>query len=341
MAKLTRAGEVEAFVRKPDRSYRVILVYGPDSGAVSERSRAVARALVDTPDDPFQLVRMEGDDLASDPERLADEAFTVPLFGGKRALWIRLGSKNLAPAIEPLLKNAVPEASIVIDAGDLAPKHAVRSLVEASKHAIALACYLDEARDVSALVADSFRDAGINASRDVITLVASLLGSDRLQTRQELQKLVTFAGPGGTLTSEDVETLMADASALAFDQLIDSVFSGQAAAADHSLARMLAEGNDGGVILGFALRHAISLQKSRLALDQGTPMDSVMKSARIFFKRQSAFQKQMRIWTLDALDQAIAQLSEAVVTTRKQSGMTESAASRALLRIALAARARA
>jgi DNA polymerase III delta subunit len=70
-------------------------------------------------------------------------------------------------------------------------------------------------------------------------------------------------------------------------------------------------------------------------------MDSVMKSARIFFKRQSAFQKQMRIWTLDALDSAIAQLSDAVVTTRKQNAMADSAASRAMLRIALAARARA
>jgi DNA polymerase-3 subunit delta len=333
MAKLTRSGEVEAFVRKPDRVFRVILVYGPDSGAVSERARAVSRALVDDPDDPFQLVRMEGDDLASDPERLADEAFTVPLFGGKRVLWVRLGSKNLAPALEPVLKSAEP--------GDLAPKHAIRAMVEASKHAMALACYLDEARDVSALVNDTFREAGVSAPRDVITLVASLLGSDRLQTRQELQKLVTFAGQGGTLTVEDVEILMADASALAYDNLIDAVFTGQAAQADHALARMLAEGNDAGVMLGFALRHAISLQKSRIALDGGTPMDSVMKSARIFFKRQTAFQKQMRIWTLDALDSAIAQLSDAVVTTRKQNAMADSAASRAMLRIALAARARA
>jgi hypothetical protein len=49
----------------------------------------------------------------------------------------------------------------------------------------------------------------------------------------------------------------------------------------------------------------------------------------------------MRIWTLDALDSAIAQLSDAVVTTRKQNAMADSAASRAMLRIALAARARA
>ena len=34
-----------------------------------------------------------------------------------------------------------------------------------------------------------------------------------------------------SFSREDVETLMADASALAFDNLIDAVFSGQAASA--------------------------------------------------------------------------------------------------------------
>ena len=34
------------------------------------------------------LVRLEGDDLSSNASRLVEEAHTVPLFGGKRAIWI-------------------------------------------------------------------------------------------------------------------------------------------------------------------------------------------------------------------------------------------------------------
>ena len=50
--------------------------------------------------DPFALVRLDGDALASDPARLVDEATTVPLFGGRRAIRVRAGSRNLASGVE-------------------------------------------------------------------------------------------------------------------------------------------------------------------------------------------------------------------------------------------------
>ena len=46
---------------------------------------------VDDPTDPFSLVRMDGDDLAAEPSRLVEEAMTVPLFGGRRAIRVRAG----------------------------------------------------------------------------------------------------------------------------------------------------------------------------------------------------------------------------------------------------------
>src|SRR5262249_59466985 len=95
--------EIEAFVRRPDPARAVVLVFGPDLGLVRERAEAVIHASVDDPRDPFALVRLDGDDLASDPMRLIDEAQTVPLFGGRRAIHLRVGGKNIVAAGEPRL----------------------------------------------------------------------------------------------------------------------------------------------------------------------------------------------------------------------------------------------
>ena len=54
-----KAGEVEAFLRRPDPRYPLVLIYGPDQGLVSERARLLARSAVENPDDPFQLIRMD------------------------------------------------------------------------------------------------------------------------------------------------------------------------------------------------------------------------------------------------------------------------------------------
>jgi DNA polymerase-3 subunit delta len=76
-----RAGDVEGLLRRTDPGYPIFLVFGPDAGLVSERARRLAHAAVDDPEDSFQLVRLDGDDLASDPMKLVDEANTRALFG--------------------------------------------------------------------------------------------------------------------------------------------------------------------------------------------------------------------------------------------------------------------
>src|SRR3954465_7329770 len=98
-----KGSELESFVARPDPARSVVLVFGPDAGLVSERVDAIVRASVDDPADPFALVRLDGDALASDPARLIDEAPPVPLFGGRRAIRVRAGSRNIVPAIEGVL----------------------------------------------------------------------------------------------------------------------------------------------------------------------------------------------------------------------------------------------
>ena len=81
-----KSGNADAFLAKPDRLPGVVLIFGEDSGLVSERVRTLIGASVDDPDDPFSLVRLDGDEITADPARLLDEAQTIPLFGGRRAV---------------------------------------------------------------------------------------------------------------------------------------------------------------------------------------------------------------------------------------------------------------
>src|SRR4051812_49975260 len=101
-----KTSEADSFVARPDPARAVVLVFGPDAGLVSERVDAIVRASVDDPSDPFSLVRLDGDAVASDPARLVDEATTVPLFGGRRAVPRRAGPRHHLPP--PATKLAAP-----------------------------------------------------------------------------------------------------------------------------------------------------------------------------------------------------------------------------------------
>ena len=75
-------------------------------------------------------MRLNGDDLAGEPSRLVEEANTIPLFGGRRAVWVKAGGRNFAPAVEALLASAPPDCRVVIEAGDLRRNAPLRAVCE-------------------------------------------------------------------------------------------------------------------------------------------------------------------------------------------------------------------
>src|SRR5579863_6226693 len=174
-----KAGNADAFLARSDRLPGVVLIFGEDSGLVSERVKALIRASVDDPDDPFSLVRIDGDDIAADPARLLDEAQTMPLFGGRRAVWVRAGGRNLAPAVEALLALPKSECHVVIEAGDLRRTAPLRALCERAKNAAAVPCYADDEAALQRLVDAEMRAAGLSIKADARTLLVTLLGGDR------------------------------------------------------------------------------------------------------------------------------------------------------------------
>src|SRR6266540_3624822 len=134
-----KGSDIERFLARPNRP--IVLVFGPDAGLVCERAEALVRMSVDDPKDPFQLARLDGDELAGEPTRLVEEANTIPLFGGRRAVWVKAGEQNILPAVEALVAAPSPDCRVVIEAGDLKRNAPLRVLCERAASAAAIICY--------------------------------------------------------------------------------------------------------------------------------------------------------------------------------------------------------
>ena len=61
-----RGKEIDSYLARPDPGRPIILLYGPDAGLVRERADALMASAVDDPNDPFSLVRLDGDELAAE-----------------------------------------------------------------------------------------------------------------------------------------------------------------------------------------------------------------------------------------------------------------------------------
>src|SRR5271166_5556986 len=205
-----KANEVERFLARPDPGRPVALIFGADAGLVRERAQALIRASVDDPRDPFQLARLDGDDLSATPMRLVEEANTIPLFGGRRAVWVRAGARNLAPAVEALIAAPSPDCRVVIEAGDLRRNSPLRAVCERAKNAVALPCYPDAERDLLRLIDEEMHANGLSISPDARAALVPLLGGDRLASRHELRKLALYAGGNPSTNKPSTDKIAGD-----------------------------------------------------------------------------------------------------------------------------------
>ena len=329
------ARDAESFVRDRYADFPVILIYGPDEGLVSERAAAIAMAT--TGGDAGNVLRLDGDEVAADPLRLADEAHAIPMFGGKRAIRVKAGARSLAAGLEPLLADPPLDARVIIEAGDIKGGHALRTQVEKAKTGAAVPCYAEEGRDLGRLLDEMLAAAKLTAEPEARRLLLGLIGADRRLSRMEIDKVLLYCAGRGQVTAEDVAAVVSDAAALSVDAVIDAAFLGQLDLIEREARRVFADGEDPAVLLGFGMRQAFLLQA--ICRDVGGKRNAAesVKPYRINWKREKTVVAQVERWTESRLERAIQILSEAVLTARRQPALAEPIAVRALWSLALAA----
>src|SRR5262245_30062928 len=333
-----KGSEIERFLARPNRP--IVLLFGPDAGLVRERAEALVRMSVDDPKDPFQLARLDGDDLSGEPTRLVEEANTIPLFGGRRAVWVKAGTRNSTPALEALVTAPPPDCRIIIEAGDLKRNAPMRAVCERAKTAVVLPCYPDAERDLIRLIDDEMRDAGLTVSPEARAALVPLLGGDRLASRHEIRKVALFARGKARVELEDIVAVVADASTLAVDGLIDAAFAGRTGELEVQFVKARTAGTAPGAILSAALRHVAQLHRAKLSIDQGVSVSDAAGGIQPFlhFNRKPTVESALKDWTSARLERAMARLAEAALEARRRSGMAELIAQRALLTLAVDAR---
>src|SRR3954464_8021484 len=141
----------------------------------------------------------------------------------------------------------------------------------------------------------------------------SLFGGDRQASRGELRKLMLFAHGTGEVTLEDVMAVVADASELKIDPIVDGAFAGKPEVVETEFAKAVVAGTYPGMIISAAQRHAAWLHKSSLAVAEGTPVSSLLESGypRLHFSRKGAVEIALRNFSAARLVTIIDQLGTA------------------------------
>jgi len=333
--KLT-GSRTEAFLRRPDPGIGTVLLFGPEQGLVEERARQLIRAAIGPDNDPFRLSEMPVETLKSDPSRLLDEALSLPFTGGRRVVRVRGATDVCTAAVRALLEAGAP-GFVLLEAGELGPRSTLRQLVEAASAAAALGCYPDNEKSVADLARARLSAASISISTDALQVLIALLGSNRMATRSELDKLVDYIGDAGRVGVEDVLAVVGDTSAVSLEAVVLAAAEGNVRGLDRALTAAFAEGEQPIVMLRAAARHMLRLSQARAEMAaRGVSARQAMEMLRpaVIFHLQARFTTMLQCWDRSRLATALLILAEAELASKRTGEPQHGLCCQALLRIA-------
>ncbi|MBN9260750.1 MAG: DNA polymerase III subunit delta [Hyphomicrobium sp.] len=337
-----KAQQANAVLTRPDTSLTAFLIYGSDTGLVSERAVRLAQSLAarDTP--PGEIVRIDDPELEDDSERLSVELLTLPMFGGRKIVRTTMGRRVNGALLRGILEGPTLAGVLIVEGGNLRADDTARQVFEKSPHAAAIPCFADDAQSLDLMINEMLGAHRLSITPDAREMLLARLGADRGLSRGEVEKLALYAAGRGTIEAEAVEAIVGDASELAMERVIDAAAAGDGTRAIEGCQRLLASGEGAQSIIAAVQWHFARLHRIRGAIEGGRSMDEAMRQIRppLHFKRRAAVEAQCRRWTAPKLAAALARIRASALAARTASSLEDAHAERLLMELARLAAAR-
>lgn len=337
--------DITAQLKKLNPAYRAVLIYGRDEGLVRERANLIAGQVVADLRDPFLVADIAPDRLKSEPFLLADEAAAISMMGGQRIVRIDGAGENVTEAVKAFLENPVGDGLVIITAGGIRATSALVKLFNAAKNAAAMACYEDDQGTLQNLILEVLRSHNLDPAPEAMAYLMGNLGSDRLISRGELEKLALYMGKSDSdtrqkVTLEDARACVGDSGTLNLDMIAVATTGGDLKVLDETLFKAFNRGENAIPILRNVARRLQKLHLVRGSMDQGISADQAVRA--VVYSPYSPEKKSLMIqigkWSTLKLSNALDIVSEAEAQCKVTGLPAEAICARACLRISNAAR---
>lgn len=333
--------EVSRYLARPDPAAPGLLIFGADGMRVAlKRQQAIAALVGPQGEAEMRLARIAAADLRRDPALLLDAVKAQGFFPGPRVAFVEDAGDALADLIAAALRDwRAGDAKIVVTAGNLAAKSALRKLFETHPAARAAGIY-DDPPSREEIEADLAR-AGLNsigpaAMTDLLALARDIDPGD---FRQTVEKIGLYKwGDATALTSEEVAACAPATIEAEVDDVLNAAAEARAGDIGPLMRRLEGQGVTAVTLCIGALRHFRALHVA--ACDPGG-VAAGMARARppVFGPRRDRMVRQAQAWGVRRLEDAMALIVETDLGLRSASRAPSMAMmERALIRLAMLGR---
>lgn len=267
----------------PGDQPNVVAIFSPSLAETRERLDKWVKRLLGDRVDEYSVVRLDA--AARDPDSLTDHLGGLSLLAAERVVVIDRAdewSPSQQRRFLQMLRNLPPGISVIITVcGEQATRRSVlqqelQDFIE--RYGAIERVGTLQFRDARDWVRQRVRAGGAQIAPAAVDALLERTGADRDRLTSEIDKLITYAGEGATITAQMVEQLVPRTAEANIFALIDAITEGRADEALRLLAEVMPESGDDQAaahLLFLLTRHLRLIWQARVLLQSGHRLETL------------------------------------------------------------------
>jgi DNA polymerase-3 subunit delta len=256
------------------------LIAGTDEGKI-DAALSRLRARAEREGGPGALESFGSGDGSSDAEALVRALPSMSLMAERRYLvahGVERWTAKQAAVVSAALEDLPPDVTVALVAREEPPKlKAPKGIADAVMAAGGDVLRYDapKARDLPARLVTEAESRGFRLEPEAARMLVERMGERTMRLATEIERLSVWAGPGGEVTLDDLESMVVDTSEEAMWALSDAIVARDPARSLGAAERLSAQGEAITPIVYQAARRLRDAQLAATELERGTPPKEV------------------------------------------------------------------
>ena len=250
-------------------------------------------------------------EIIANKEIFFENLYSKSFFENEKLILISDVTDKTLNIIEEIIESKIKDVVFILLAKRLEKKSKIRNFFEKDERTLATPFYEDTSQTLVTIARKILNENKINLSQENLNLIVERAQGDRINLKNELQKIISLSQNNKKLELEDILKLTNLSENYSAGELVDNCLSKNKKRTLNILNENIPSNEDNILILRTFLNKLKRLRKLRLNLRENDNIDQVINSFKppIFWKDKDIIKRQIKIWELNDIESFIVDLN--------------------------------
>ena len=251
-------------------------------------------------------------DIIQNKQPFFDQIYSKSFFENEKLILIYDVTDKILELIEETIDSNISEIKIILLAKKLDKKSKIRNFFEKNKEILIVPFYEDTIQTLITIGKKILNDNKINLSQENLNLIIERSQGDRINLKNELEKIITLSKNKKKLETDDILKLTNLSENYSASELADNCLNKNRKKTLNILNENIPSSEDNILILKTFLYKLKRLRKLRINLDENNNLEKTINSFRppIFWKDKDLIKQQIKKWKVDDIDKFIVEVND-------------------------------